>query len=144
MLYRCLLHDYLNLNMCQGCLIDDLLFFYTICFPHISLVSTSCSKSGIFMWFLLSTYYFLIDTFLIPHGLQIYIVVDTVLYLYALPIDYLSYSFSSLCLSCNLSQAHNKNTIHTTIIVESIIYFFLYYIQKLYGLFICVVLDYKH
>ena len=33
----------------------------------------------------------------------IYIVVDTVLYLYTLPIDHSFYSFSILYLSCNLS-----------------------------------------
>jgi len=38
---------------------------------------------------------------------NIYIVADTVLYLYpyALPIDYLLYSYSSFCLGYNLSQA---------------------------------------
>ena len=36
-------------------------------------------------------------------------VVDTILYLYALPINYLFYSYLSLCLSCNLSQAQDCN-----------------------------------
>ena len=42
------------------------------------------------------------DPFLFSHS---YLVVGTVIYLYALPIDHLLYSYSSLCLSCNLSQA---------------------------------------
>ena len=37
--------------------------------------------------------------------ITVYIVVDTVLYLYALPIDHFLTPFSSPCLSCNLSQA---------------------------------------
>ena len=47
----------------------------------------------------------------LPQQLQVYIVVHTVLYLYALSIDHSSYPFSSLCLSCNLNQAqdHNRN-----------------------------------
>jgi len=45
MLYRCLLHGYLNLNMCWGCFIYELLFYCTTCF---------C---------------FLKNTFYIPHGI---------------------------------------------------------------------------
>jgi len=44
----------------------------------------------------------------ISHG-HIYIAVDTILYSYTLPIDYFSYLFLSLCLSCNLSQAKGCN-----------------------------------
>ena len=53
----------------------------------------------------LFTHCFFGNAFLISYSLQVYIVVDTVLYPYTLPIGYFSYPFSSLCLSCNLSQA---------------------------------------
>ena len=39
-----------------------------------------------------------------------YIAVDMILYPYTLPIDNLHHSYSSLCLSCNLSQAQDHNT----------------------------------
>ena len=38
-------------------------------------------------------------------SISIYIVVDIVLYLYTLLIDYRFFPYLSLCLSCNLSQA---------------------------------------
>ena len=48
---------------------------------------------------------FLKDTFLFFYSHWVYIVIDTSLYLYTLPIDHLFLSYSSLCLSCNLIQA---------------------------------------
>ena len=44
------------------------------------------------------------DKWLPQHFTYIYSV-DTTLYPYALPLIYISYSFSSLCLSCNLSSS---------------------------------------
>ena len=44
-----------------------------------------------------------------PYCQQIYIVVDTILYLYTLPIDSLLYFYSSLCLSYSLSQVQGCN-----------------------------------
>ena len=58
----------------------------------------------------LSLYGFLKNALFIPYGHQIYIVIDIILYLDALPIDHLFYSFSSLCFSYNLSQAQNYNS----------------------------------
>ena len=69
MIYRCLPYDYLNLNMCWGYLIYDLLFYYTICFPYVLSVSVLCSREGILIWSLLSTYSLLKDGFIISHGL---------------------------------------------------------------------------
>jgi len=70
---------------------------------------------------LYSRHYILIDSSILPHVLYHYrhmfsrhmfslwfigiYSVNTVLYPYALPIDYFLHSYSSLCLSCNLSQA---------------------------------------
>ena len=69
---------------------------------------------------LYSRHYILIDFSILPHvlyrcghmffswfiGIFIGIYsVDTVLYSYTLPIDHFFHSYSSLCLSCNLSQA---------------------------------------
>ena len=48
---------------------------------------------------------FLKNTFLSSYSHWVYIVIDTSLYLYTLPIDYLFLSYLSLCLSCNLIQA---------------------------------------
>ena len=58
------------------------MFNYTICFPHVLSVSISCSSTNILMFSSFSSYYFLKDILIIPHSLQIYIVVNTVLYLY--------------------------------------------------------------
>ena len=81
------------------CFIFDL---YLLCFA-----SFSCSNRNSLMFSLFSL---LKDVFLLSHSLQVYIVVDTILYLYTLPIDYLFYFYSSLCLSYNLSQAQDCNT----------------------------------
>ena len=114
---------------CLGHMLGFTLFlthiYYTLYFPHVLLVSTSCSSRGFFMFSLLLPYYFFKDILLIFYSLQVYIVVNTVLYLDALPFDYSSHSFSSLCLSCNLSQAqdHNKYNIK----VEDFIYFHFYF-----------------
>ena len=50
-------------------------------------------------------YYFLMSNICIMHSIQVYIAINTILYLYTLLIDSISHSYSSLCLSCNLSQA---------------------------------------
>ena len=43
---------------------------------------------------------------LFSHFLHMYyMAVDTILYIYALPIDFIPHSYLSLCLSYNLSQA---------------------------------------
>ena len=62
------------------------------------------------MYFSSSPYCFLKNAILISYGYQVYIVVDINMYPYTLLIDLLFHSFSSLCLSCNLSQAQNHNT----------------------------------
>ena len=54
-----------------------------------------------------------------PYGHQIYIAINTILYPYTLPIDHSSYFFSSLCLSCNLSQAKGHNSGLLVIITSS-------------------------
>ena len=69
MLYKCLLYDYLNLNIYWGYLTYNLQFYYTIYFSHISLVSVLYSRRDILIWSSLSTYCFLIDVFLILYGL---------------------------------------------------------------------------
>ena len=69
MLYKCLLYDYLNLNIYWGYLTYNLQFYYAICFSHVSLVSVLCSGRDILIWSSLSTYCFLIDVFLILYGL---------------------------------------------------------------------------
>ena len=110
MFHKCLPHGYLNLNIYQGCFISILLFYYAICFSCVVSVSVSYSRRDILMCFLFSTHCFLKNTSTIPYSLQIYIVVDIVLYLYTLTVDYLLTPFSSLCLSYNLSQAQNCNS----------------------------------
>lgn len=84
----------------------NFLFYYTICFSHVVLVS----KRGILMCSSFSTHCFLKDILTIPHNLQVYIVVDTIMYLYTLPINYLLFPYLSLCFSCNLNQAWDCNT----------------------------------
>jgi len=44
-----------------------------------------------------------------PYFQLVYIVVDTILYLYTLPIDLFLFPYPNLCLSCNLSQAKSHN-----------------------------------
>ena len=64
-------------------------------------------------YILYSSYIFLISYSLFFQGcLSIYLWsldINTVLYSYNLPIDYILLSSSKLCLSCNLSQAQNHN-----------------------------------
>ena len=60
----------------------------SLCFPHLFFITYIC----------------------IPYGWWVYIAVDTILYLYTLPIDSFLTLNSSLCLSCNLSQSWGYNT----------------------------------
>jgi len=71
--------------------------YYALHFSHVLLVSTSCSSRDILMCFLFLLYCFLKNIIYIPHGLWVYIVVDTDMYPYALLIDYILTSFSRLC-----------------------------------------------
>ena len=97
MLYRCLLYIYFNLDIYWGYFVYKILFYYAIYFPHVLLFSILCSKRGILILFLFSTYCFLINAFFNSTDMH------TVLYFYALPIDHHLHSFLSLYLSCNLS-----------------------------------------
>ena len=83
--------------------------YYILHFPYIISVSILYSSGGSLMFSSFSLYCFLKDILLISYGHQIYIIVDIVLYLYTLPINHHHHSFSSLCLSCNLSQAQDYN-----------------------------------
>ena len=102
MLYRCLLYGYLSLSICWGCFIYGHLFTMSYVFliyyqsvPHVGGEVFLCGPH-----FLL-----IISLWTLPLFLIVYrYIVDTVLYLYALLINYLLHPFSSLCLSCNLSQ----------------------------------------
>ena len=114
-LNRYLPHTFHDLNMCQG---SFYLLTHSYCilyFSHVAPVSVLCSSGGLIMFFSYSPYTFLIsflkDTFLFPHIHQVYIVVDTILYPYVLPIDHSLLSYSSLCLSCKVSQVQDYNNI---------------------------------
>ena len=66
MFYRYSPYSYLDLNICWGLFHLDLLFYCTICFPHVVLVSTSYSSRGFFIFF---PYCFLKDILTIPYSL---------------------------------------------------------------------------
>ena len=111
-----ILHVLQMFASCETCLRHVLWFvlfvthiYYTLYSPPVLLVSILYSSRSLLMFSSLLLYCFLKDTLLIPHSLQVYIVVDTVLYIYALLIDHFSYPFLSLCLCCNLSQAQDYN-----------------------------------
>ena len=93
---------------------------YTLYFPHVISVSTSYSSKGLLIFSSFSPHYFLKDTLLVSYSYQVYIVVNTVLYLYTLPIDYLLTLFSSLCFSCNLSQTQDYNILNVCHIPSNI------------------------
>jgi len=107
---RHLPHGYLDLNTCWGCFI--LVFYFTMPYtflilyqsaPHVVIEASSC-----FSPFLLIVSSRILYILLIVIR---YIVVDTDIYLYTLPINHLLTFFSSICLSCNLSQAWDHNTL---------------------------------
>jgi len=67
-------------------------------------VSTSCSRCNNLAWSPCFMIHLLHGLYIIFSWLEHIYNVDTTLYPYTLPIDYSSYPFSSICLSCNLSQ----------------------------------------
>jgi len=72
--------------MCWGCLIYDLLFYCAICYYQS--VSHVIGEVSLYdSYFLLLVFSRTLSLFLIVY--KVSIVVDTVLYLYALPIDHL-------------------------------------------------------
>ena len=87
--------------LCYDSMINCAICFYIYnqSAPYIVVETSSCFLT-----------HFLISIVCIPHSLQVYIAVDTILYLYTLPIDFIPHSYLSLCLSCNLSQAKGYNT----------------------------------
>lgn len=52
MIYRCLLHVYLNLDICWDCFVYELLFYCAICFPHVSTTVYLNSISSNHAWHL--------------------------------------------------------------------------------------------
>ena len=103
--YRCSFHGYLNLNIWwnlshfffYSTMPDIYLMLYQLV-PHIVVETFSYFSYSLFIVFLRVSYLFLIVYRYIYSSRQ-------VLYFYALPIDHLLTPFSSLCLSCNVSQA---------------------------------------
>jgi len=79
---------------------DDMIGYTTI----IS-VSTSYNRCNNLAWSLYSMTHLLHGIHIVSSWLICIYSVDTILYSYTLPIDSYPISFSSLCLSCNLSQA---------------------------------------